>query len=189
MTKKGVEMLKRHEGRVVRDGRHIPYTDSTGHTTIGYGRNLSSVGISQTEMRRIILDVVGHPYRAQKAKVDFVGEGDSSPSVVMSIDIKESGISDGVAVMMLENDIAVAHGAVENRSWFSALNDARRDVVVNMVFNLGLSGFSGFVKMIEAMREGDYFRAAEEMLDSKWARQVGFRASELAEIMRSGSYD
>jgi lysozyme len=64
----------------------------------------------------------------------------------------------------------------------------RQDVVLNMLFNLGLPKFLAFRKMIEALRLANYDQAATEMLDSKWAIQVGIRAKELAEIMRTGRY-
>jgi lysozyme len=67
------------------------------------------------------------------------------------------------------------------------LSDARRAVVVNMIFNLGLTRFLGFKETIRALRAGNYIKAAAEMLDSKWARQVGpGRSEELAQMMRTG---
>jgi lysozyme len=53
-----------------------------------------------------------------------------------------------------------------------------------MAFNLGRSRLGKFKKMIEAVNEGDYEKAAEEMIDSKWYHQVGNRSIELVEIMR-----
>ena len=55
-----------------------------------------------------------------------------------------------------------------------------------MMFNLGKTRLSKFVKMRDAIEDHDYNRAAKEMLDSKWADQVGNRAVELAELMRGG---
>jgi len=68
------------------------------------------------------------------------------------------------------------------------LNDARRAVLHNMVYNLGVQGLLGFTKMWFAAYEQDWETAAKEMLDSKWARQVGQRAIELAEQMRTGEW-
>ena len=56
-------------------------------------------------------------------------------------------------------------------------------MIIEMIFHLGLPRFLGFKKMIQALREDDYSKAAIEMLDSKWACQVGVRASTLANIM------
>jgi len=66
------------------------------------------------------------------------------------------------------------------------LSETRRGVIINMLFNLGLPRFLTFRKMIKALEDQDYERAADEMLKSKWAKQVGDRADELAGQMRKG---
>jgi lysozyme len=55
-----------------------------------------------------------------------------------------------------------------------------------MIFNLGIARFSAFKKTISLIEEGSYSEAAQEMLDSRWANQVGSRANELSEMMRTG---
>jgi len=62
--------------------------------------------------------------------------------------------------------------------------DAQR-VLVNMAFNLGRSRLSQFKNMLKAVNEGDYAKAADEMVDSRWYTQVGRRSKELVEIMRN----
>ena len=75
-------------------------------------------------------------------------------------------------------------------SLWDKLGDVRREVLVNMSFNLGYPRLSGFVKFQQALLEGDYETAADEMLDSKWARDdVPNRAKRLARIMRTGNYE
>ncbi len=66
------------------------------------------------------------------------------------------------------------------------LTPARQDVIVNMAYNLGLAGLGKFKRMWAAIEAGDFGRAADEMLNSRWARQVGNRALELSEQMRRG---
>lgn len=66
------------------------------------------------------------------------------------------------------------------------LDEVRKAVVVNMIFNLGLAGFRKFKRTIFLIRNGDYILAGAEMLDSKWATQVGKRAIELSEMMATG---
>ena len=58
-------------------------------------------------------------------------------------------------------------------------------VLVNMVFNLGRPRLSKFKNMLAAVEAKDYVKSAEEMIDSKWYRQVGRRSEELVEIMRN----
>jgi lysozyme len=68
----------------------------------------------------------------------------------------------------------------------SHLSPARQDVIINMAFNLGFKRLFKFVDMWSAIDKEDYDTAANEMLDSKWAKQVKGRAIRLAEIMRKG---
>ena len=66
------------------------------------------------------------------------------------------------------------------------INEVRRRVITEMLFNMGLPRVLGFVKMWEAIRVKDWDRAAEEMLDSKWHKDVGKRAETLAETFKQG---
>lgn len=69
---------------------------------------------------------------------------------------------------------------------FDELTPARQRVVINMTFNMGLSRVLKFKKMIAAVLMEDWEEAAAQMLDSKWAKQVGARADRLADMMRVG---
>ena len=71
---------------------------------------------------------------------------------------------------------------------YANLNEARRYVLANMCFNIGISRLLGFKKMLSALDKEDYSKAAEEMMDSKWAVQVKSRATRLKEIMIKGEY-
>ncbi len=72
--------------------------------------------------------------------------------------------------------------------WVVNLGNARESVLINMAYNMGLVGLLKFTKTLALIKSGDYPKAADEMLKSKWAAQVGHRAVELAEQMRSGTY-
>ena len=58
-------------------------------------------------------------------------------------------------------------------------------VCINMAFNLGRTRLLKFKKMISAVNEGNYAKAAEEMTDSKWYRQVKRRSKELVTTMQN----
>ena len=60
-------------------------------------------------------------------------------------------------------------------------------VLVNMAFNLGRTRLSKFKNMVAAVNDKDYERAADEMIDSKWYRQVKTRGVELSDLMRNAS--
>jgi len=88
---------------------------------------------------------------------------------------------------LLENDITkVLKQIALSLPWFDELSERRQLVVADMVFNLGITKFLQFKQTIAAIRDGDYGHAADRMLESKWARQVGQRAKTLAGMMRAG---
>lgn len=102
--------------------------------------------------------------------------------------LSDKGISKEEAMILLENDIKDCEKDLEKFDWYKELDEVRKIVILDMCFNLGLPKLLSFKKMIQALRNKDYTRAAHEMLDSKWAHQVGNRALELSEIMRTGEF-
>ena len=65
------------------------------------------------------------------------------------------------------------------------LDDKAREVIIEMVFQLGVGGVGKFKKMWEALRNKDYGEASFQMLDSRWAKQTPNRAESLSKVMRS----
>ena len=101
--------------------------------------------------------------------------------------IEERGISQAEALFLLRNDIETCESELRaNFTFFEELSDIRQEVLLNMCFNLGISRLKQFKKMIQALDQEDYARAAREMLDSRWANQVGKRAVQLAHEMKTG---
>lgn len=101
--------------------------------------------------------------------------------------LDDAGITPAEARMLLENDIARAEAGLDNAApWWRQMSDTRQRALVNMAFNLGMSRLLGFRNMLEALRGGDYDRAAHEALNSKWAEQVGERAHRIAKMIREG---
>ena len=103
--------------------------------------------------------------------------------------LEDKGITEQEALFMLNNDVDYFYRQLSKKlTWFKTLDDARQNVLVNMAFNLGVAGLMSFKNMLEYVFHYEYDDAAKEMLNSKWARQVGYRAQELAEQMRTGEY-
>ena len=101
--------------------------------------------------------------------------------------LDDLGITRGEALYLLGNDInRVRLELIKIIGWFLTLGTVRQNVLIDMVFNLGITRFKRFKKLIAAIERQDWDRAADEMLDSKWARQVGRRATELAQMMKDG---
>jgi len=102
--------------------------------------------------------------------------------------IEDDGITEAMANFILDEDIALHRAQASSLPMFYSLDPVRQDVLVNMVFNMGLPRVKGFVKMLAALADQDWEEAASEMRDSKWAMQVGNRAIELAQMIRTGEY-
>jgi len=98
--------------------------------------------------------------------------------------IEDNGIDQTEAEIMLHHDIYRAYFIAEGTipHWHE-LSDIRKGVFINMAFNLGYR-IKSFKKMIKYLRNKDYTNASHEMLDSKWAKQVGSRAERLAKELR-----
>lgn len=98
--------------------------------------------------------------------------------------LDDVGITPDEALYLLRNDIArVQEELTRTFPWFVTLSEIRARVLVDMCFNLGLAGLKTFRATLASLVAGDYVNAARLMLSSKWARQVGTRATRLAYMM------
>ena len=89
----------------------------------------------------------------------------------------------------LQADIDRACRALDEAlPWWRNLDDLRQDVLANMTFNMGIGKLEGFHNTLAAIKASQWARAAAEMLDSAWARQVGERAERLAKQMLTGAH-
>ena len=103
--------------------------------------------------------------------------------------LEANGISEEEALFLLRNDLEwVKAGLDRNVPWWRSLDEVRQAVLQNMAFNLGIGGLLGFKKFLSALQNGVYTTAAAEMLDSRWADQVGPRAIELSEMVKFGEW-
>ena len=138
VREKLLDMLMLHEGLELK-----PYQCTADKTTIGVGRNLSDVGITENE-----------------------------------------------AKYLLQNDIDRILKEVEHWSFLEKLNEPRQAVILDMVFNMGVTKFNAntSVKTFAAIQKEEWEKASNEMLDSKWAKQVGQRAIRLSQMMRKGEW-
>ena len=91
------------------------------------------------------------------------------------------------ALLIDDLNIALA-GAVDlfYPDIWPTLNQVRKDVLTEMVFQLGKNGVSKFVKMKAALEKEDYHEAANQMILSRWYEQTAGRCTTLAGLMRSG---
>ena len=99
------------------------------------------------------------------------------------------GLSDDEVDYLLQNDIDRVSVELDSEyGWFDDLNDVRQDAMIDISFNLGQTRLRAFKKALAAMDEGDWGEAADQFMDSRWSAQVGNRAKELTEMIRTGEY-
>ena len=111
------------------------------------------------------------PYRCSADKLT-IGTGRN---------IEDVGITEEEAFYLLNNDIKkVVEQCQRNFKWFDGLNDLRKEAVVNLVFNMGFGKFLQFKKTIKHIENEEFELAGAELLDSRYAQQVGQRAIDVA---------
>lgn len=100
--------------------------------------------------------------------------------------LDDNGINLKEAEELLRQDLVVANIDLNDFYWYDDLTFCRKRALLNMMFNLGFTKFRKFKKMIAAFEDSNYPLAASEALDSKWAGQVGSRATRIATLIREG---
>jgi len=138
------------------------YQDHLGIDTVGIGRNLEDRGITDGELSYI------------NKTMD---------------DIYDSGLTEEEAYYLCMNDIAIVEKELLNsKPIVNQLNDVRQMVLVDMAFNMGVPRLKLFKNMWLAIEKVNYPFACEEMIDSRWASQVGNRAMKLSLAMKNGEW-
>jgi len=109
------------------------------------------------------------------------------PTIGVGRNLLAKGLSALEREFLLHNDIAEHTLEIwQNIPWASQLDEVRLEVLINMSFNLGTAGLMKFAKFLAALKAKQYDVAAREMLDSKWAAQVGPRATRLSQQIVTG---
>ena len=140
--------------------------------------------MTEALMNRIKAQLVRHeglrlkPYRCTAGKL----------TIGIGRNLDDRGISQKEAYAMLERDIQDCEQWLidEIPEVYNKLDEVRQSVLLNMCFNLGIKGLLEFKNTLSFIGAGDWERAANNMLASKWAKQVGMRAIQLSEMMRKG---
>lgn len=114
------------------------------------------------------------PYRCTSGKLT-IGYGRN---------LDDKGISTEEAKAMLDTDIKQCAKELSHFQWYIDQPINVRYALINMCFNIGLPKLLRFKRMIAAIEKKDYDEAADEALDSLWAKQVGQRADDVANMIR-----
>ena len=100
--------------------------------------------------------------------------------------IKDLYLSKDVCDIILTEKLAKLQSNVSNKfEWFDDSPIIIKDAVINMCYQIGLSGFSKFKKTIYYLETEQYEEASVECLDSLWAKQTPNRAKEISEQIAS----
>ena len=138
------------------------YQDHLGIDTVGIGRNLQDRGITDGEL-------------------SFINK--------TMDEVYENGLTEEEAYYLCMNDIAIVEKELlANKPVVNQLNAVRQMVLIDMAFNMGVPRLMAFKNMWLAIEKVNYQLANEEMIDSRWAGQVGSRAMKLSLAMKNGEW-
>jgi len=96
-------------------------------------------------------------------------------------------ISNTEALDILENDISIAERRLTNifPSWRS-LDEVRQRAMLNLTFNLGYK-LADFKRFLHAAKSGDWDKAADCLVQSRWYKQVKLRGPRIVHAIRTGT--
>lgn len=99
----------------------------------------------------------------------------------------QNSISDAAVDQIFQDDLALAENELQtDLPWTSSLDDVRYGALVNLTFNLGIGGLEKFKLMLAALMRGNFNEAANQLLNSVYANEVGDRAQRLATQIITG---
>lgn len=103
--------------------------------------------------------------------------------------LKTKGISKQEALDLLQYDISECEdNLLKNLGFFSLLDEVRKCVLIDMTFNMGILKLLSFKNTLDLIKNKNYSGAADNMLSSEWAKEVGNRAVVLSKMMRDGQW-
>ena len=68
---------------------------------------------------------------------------------------------------------------------WDSMDETVKLICCNMMFNLGYPRYCKFKKMVQAIKDGDWLEAGNQMQDSRWYKQVTNRADRLISRMKA----
>ena len=111
----------------------------------------------------------------------LIRDNDPEHGWEVGTEVSESRVNEA-----FEQDIqTVLSDCVQLYSDFDDLPEEAQRIIANMMFNMGRPRLSKFKGMKAGVDARDWNRAADEMVDSRWYRQVTKRADRLVERMRA----
>lgn len=135
---------------------------------------------------RLVDSVKGHEGLRLKSYQDHLGHW----TIGYGTNLEVLEIDEELAEKWLLDRLELIWFALCDVEGFQGISSVRQDVLIEMAYQLGVSGCLKFKKMWAAIREGDFWAAASEGEDSRWCReQTPDRAKLLMTRMRYGTWD
>ena len=134
-------------------------------------------------LKEMIVKHEGHEPRVYKCSngFDTIGYGFAIKDLFM-----DKEIADFILDKKIRGILAGIEANDDWDTWFWDKPQNVKEVLINMIYQIGFSGVRKFKKTIRYIKEDNFSLAAEEMLDSKWARSDSpNRAKELSDIVKS----
>jgi len=133
-------------------------------------------------MKDLLEDIKKHEGFVEHVYDDSLG----IPTIGYGFAIKDLTLDEDIAEEILIRKLEkLKRNATARFKWLEDMPVEVQEVILNMCYQLGVTGTSKFRKAISALQEGDWEEAANEMLDSLWARQTPNRAKELSDTIRN----
>ena len=102
---------------------------------------------------------------------------------------KGGGLRPEESEFIFRNRLKLLDAELSDRlPWIAGLDPARKGVLINMAFQMGVAGLLGFKNTLALIQSGKYQEAARAMLQSKWAAQTPARAQRLSNQMATGQW-
>lgn len=130
------------------------------------------------------VDTLGYPTVAGGVRIGPKGASLSNYQFTVPREV-----GDVWKLSILNDKIAAAKKYSNIQQALANCNDARKDIIYSMMYQLGVDGLAAFKNTLKSIAGGDFNAGAEGMLNSLWAKQTPSRARRHAEVMRSGTYD
>ena len=100
--------------------------------------------------------------------------------------LDDRGISEVTAMQMLDEDIDIVYEELQKVfEDFTDMPEIVQESLVDLAFNMGTPTLLHFKAAVRALKAQQWGTAADEILDSRYARQVGQRAQTVADNIRS----
>lgn len=144
----------------------FPYRCTVGKLSIGIGRNLDDNWFTNDELFFIGIK--------EKTKEDIIKR------------LYEKGITREDALYLCENDVDNVIKQLKKNFfvWYDLAPEPIQRACCNVCFNIGINRFMGFKKTISLLKEKKWEEASKEILNSKWASQVGLRSTRIANLIK-----